>query len=86
MALGDGDALFAALDGKAAMRAGAGADIIAVTPIGEIVARFRTGDGVVGDFISRQTKLGSDGAGQVVKIGGLVRIGNRDLAGLVTAP
>ena len=50
----------AAVDGEAAMGAGADAGIFVVAPVDEVVAALGARAGVVGDFVGRQTGGGAD--------------------------
>ncbi len=58
------------------MRARPDAGIVAVPPIGQVVAALRAGAGVIGRLIGGQAGRGGHGAGRLEQVGGGVAIGD----------
>ena len=53
---------------NAAMRTGADAGVLAITPVGQVVPALFAGRGVVGDLVRRQARLLRQLLGQLVKV------------------
>ena len=66
--------------GQPAMGAGADADIVAVAPVDEIVARFLPGPGMVADLVGRQPGSAEHLLGQLVELGLQVLVERHQLA------
>ena len=65
----------AAVDQETAMGAGADAGVVAVAPIGQVVAALGAGSGVVGDLVGQQAEAGGGLPGGVVEGGSGVVVG-----------
>ena len=57
---------------QTSVRAGANADVVAVSPVNQIVPRLRPVAGVIADLVGGHTKVGADVAGQGEHIGSAI--------------
>src|SRR5690606_17252045 len=65
------------------VRAGSDARILAVAPVQQVVARFRSGPGMVRNLIGRESMLPAGLLGDVVESAARLLVGHRDLPGIV---
>src|SRR5690606_28312405 len=70
---------------ETAMAPWANTDILAIAPIDEIVLALRARSCMVRHFVSRKPLRGRNRLRRFIEIGGMIRIGDRDLAGAIEA-
>ena len=63
-----------------AMRARSDAGIVAIAPVGEVVAALATGSGEIADFVGEQPMVGANRLRLFVEGGRCIIVGQRDLA------
>src|SRR5689334_14400811 len=69
-----------AADSEAAVRAGADADVVAVAPVCEIVARFLAGPREVGDLVVRKARGAEARDGGLVERRGMLLVQHLEIA------